>query len=124
MKLDIKMMLQTNFWKVLILIVSSVLLMVACEKYKDPPPTEDDRLTNPYCNDPRAINYNHGFPGKPDNSVCIFPVDLFVGNWIFTDTVYAADETILFTDTVNLQMATIQSDDTYSKLEVTGWCGL
>lgn len=102
----------------------AVLGILACEKYKDPNPAEDDdRLTNPYCNDPRAVNYNHGFPGKPDNSVCIFPIDLFNGNWTFTDTVYAADESILFTETVNLQIATVENDESVSKLRLSGWCG-
>jgi len=58
------------------------------KKYKDPPPGTDPRLTNPYCNDPLAVNYNWGFPGKPDNTICFYPSDLFVGNYFYYDSVY------------------------------------
>ncbi len=117
--------MKNRFLEILsVIVIISTIGLVACEKYQDPDPAEDDeRLTNPYCNDPRAVNYNQGFPGKPDNSVCIFPIDLFQGDWTFTDTVYAADESMLFTETVNLKITTVQDDETVAKLQVSGWCG-
>jgi hypothetical protein len=62
-------------------------ILFSCNKYKDAPPKNDPRLTNPYCNDPLAVNFNVGFPGKPDNTMCFYPTDLFKGVYLFKDTV-------------------------------------
>lgn len=53
--------------------------------------TADPRLDRLYCNDPQAVNYNWDFPGKPDNTLCFFPVDVFRGTYTFYDSVYDAD---------------------------------
>lgn len=97
-------------------------MIAACKKYKDPPPSSgDDRLTNKYCNDPRAINYNWGFPGIPDSASCIFPIDKFVGNWVFTDTVYLPDSTISSIDTKQLNFTSTE-DTMRAHMAVTGLC--
>ena len=73
-----------------ILFVLGAGVIFSCNKYKDPAATTDPRLTKPYCNDPAAVNYNWDFPGKPDNSVCFYPSDLFVGTYYLRDTVTIA----------------------------------
>jgi hypothetical protein len=57
----------------------------SCKRYVDPAP-QNLNLTNKYCNDPIAVNYNWNFPGLPDNGVCIYPADVFVGNFTFYDS--------------------------------------
>jgi hypothetical protein len=99
-----------------------VALVVSCSKYEDPPKTGlDDRLTNPYCNDPRAINYNRGFPGKPDNAVCIFPVDSFLGTWLLTDSMFRPNG-----DTIGVQQKTLSfvatEDSVLRHIAMNGWC--
>lgn len=78
---------------VILLIVSSVVLVISCKKWKDPAAVNDPRLTNPYCNNPLAVNYNWGFPGKPDSTVCFFPSDIFRGTYIFNDSIFLPDNT-------------------------------
>lgn len=73
---------------VVTLITTGIVLFFSCKKWTDPAPVNDPRLTNPYCNDPDAVNYNWGFPGKPDNTICFYPSDIFNGNYLFTDSVY------------------------------------
>lgn len=82
----------------------------------------DIDLTRPYCNDPRAINYNDSFPGIPDNSKCHYPDEQFDGNWVLTDSVFRIDSTwvetfereIYFTPTMDSSRAIIQMHN---------WCG-
>lgn len=74
--------------KFLLLCAASVVLLEACQKYEDQPGVYDPRLTRSYCNDPAAVNYDYDFPGTPDNSVCIYPADLFAGSYAFQDSVY------------------------------------
>jgi hypothetical protein len=64
---------------------SCTMALTGCKR-ADPAPI-DLGLTNPYCNNPTAVNYNWGFPGKPDNSICIFPAQIFVGTYLFKDSV-------------------------------------
>lgn len=92
--------------------------MVACKRYTDPDPFTDDRLTNPYCNDPSAVNYNWGFPGKPDNSVCVYPTQLFEGQYIVNDTVWSTTQAPLLVSEFPL---TITAIDTV-KLQLKGFC--
>lgn len=65
-----------------------VVLASACKKYQDPAPFTDDRIKTPYCNDPTAVNYNWDFPGIPDNTVCIYPTQIFEGNYFYRDSLY------------------------------------
>jgi|SRR5690554_613977 len=96
--------------------------IISCKKEGDPDPIDlEDQLTNPFCNDPRAINYNWGFPGKADSTVCQFPVDSFLGNWIFTDSVFYEDET--FSEVVIRNLQFFSTEDTLLQhMEVHGWC--
>lgn len=109
--------------KILLLALTCSVTIYACSKYKDPPPAQpDDRLNRHYCNDSRAVNFNWGFPGIPDNEVCIYPVDSFLGNWVLTDTVYLPNGDISGTQTKNLTF--ISTEDTIlTHISVTGWCG-
>jgi hypothetical protein len=58
-----------------------------CKKYTDPSPNPINNFTSHYCNNPKAVNYNWGFPGIEDNSICIFPADLFAGNYTYYDSI-------------------------------------
>jgi hypothetical protein len=51
----------------------------------------DTLNTRFYCNDPAAVNYNWGFPGRPDNSLCFYPSDAFAGRYNYTDSIYLPD---------------------------------
>jgi hypothetical protein len=106
----------------LLIAVLSAVVLFACSKYKDPPPAgHDDRLNNPYCNDSKAVNYNWGFPGIPDNSVCIYAVDSFEGSWIFKDTVLLPNNDIA--EIVDRNITFTSTEDTIkTHLAVTGWC--
>lgn len=112
--------------KVKIWIVAAIIpaiVFIACSKYKDPPAAQPDpRLADSfYCNDSRAVNYNWGFPGVPDNSICIYPVDSFLGNWVFTDTLYLPNGDTAGTIIKNLTFTSTE-DTTLTRLAVTGWC--
>lgn len=51
-----------KYFKVFILLALSVSIFFSCEKWKDPNPDVDPRITErKYCNDPEAINYNWDF---------------------------------------------------------------
>jgi len=57
-------------------------------------PTAPDTLERRfYCNTPEAVNYNWGFPGRPDSTLCFFPSDIFTGTFLFRDSVYRPDGT-------------------------------
>src|ERR1043165_6289024 len=93
-----------------LIILSLALVMgfaFSCKKWQDPAPKEDPRLTRPYCNDPEAVNYNWDFPGKPDNSVCFYPSDLFAGTYTFWDTVtHVEKELLLSADSLSVSITT------------------
>jgi len=96
----------------------------ACKKYKDPAkPDIDDGLNGRrYCNNPLAVNFNWGFPGIPDSTTCIFPVDKFKGTWLFHDSVYTTDEVLQEVITRTLVFAATE-DTLLTHLAVAGWCG-
>lgn len=109
--------------KLLLLAALGSLALYACSKYKDPPPASPpEELQNLYCNDPRAVNYNWGFPGKPDNDVCVYPVDSFLGSWVLTDTVYLPNGNISAVLVKNLDFSATE-DTLLTHMAVTGWCG-
>lgn len=95
-----------------------LLFVAACKPYKDPDPITDPRLTNPYCNDPSAVNYNWDFPGVPDNSVCFYPSDVFAGQYIWRDTVL---DNNLLPISFDSTLVTITKTDT-TRLAITGKC--
>lgn len=104
----------------ILLITVATLSVISCKKWVDPAPTTDPRINNPYCNDPEAVNYNWGFPGVPDNTLCFFPSDIFNGTYLFVDSVYQASTGFfILTQTQTLQVV----KRSQSKLEVFGLCG-
>lgn len=117
------MMSKINF-KNYLLALGAIICMfaAACLKTDDPPPAKPNpNLKNHYCNDPNAINYNWGFPGIPDNSVCIYPVDSFVGQWALTDSVFHSDSTFNYLATRNLSFLSTE-DTLHSHLKIMGFC--
>jgi hypothetical protein len=99
-------------------ILTLAVALYSCKKWKDEAPTPDDRLTRPYCNDPEAINYNWDFPGKPDNTTCFFPSDIFSGTFSFTDSVYNGDLQYDTFYTYNITLTSVSK----SKFTVGGFC--
>lgn len=97
-----------------------VLAIQSCHKYKDPAAVSDPRLNNPYCNDPNAVNYNWGFPGKPDNTVCFYPTDLFHGVYELRDSVTFKKTGFFISCDTFLITITRQSS---TKMSVSGFCG-
>ncbi|MFT4062714.1 MAG: hypothetical protein QM642_10210 [Edaphocola sp.] len=107
----------------IIAIAAPVILVVACTKYKDPDAsTGIEGLTNYYCNDSRAVNYNWGFPGIANDSVCVYPVDSFVGTWVLADTV-TLDGSDTFEVVSRTLTITATEDSTLTHLAIDGWCG-
>ena len=96
-----------------------LLLAASCKPYTDPDPLTDPRISNPYCNDPTAINYNWGFPGIPDNSTCIYSSDLFVGNYIWRDSTVNSPGAVVAYDSV---FATVTKIDSIH-FNIAGRCG-
>ncbi|HRO42122.1 MAG TPA: hypothetical protein PL009_04775 [Flavipsychrobacter sp.] len=99
-------------------------ILFSCKKWSDPAAPQDPRLDdNKYCNDPEAVNYNWNFPGQPDNSVCIFPADLFKGTYLFTDSIYNSQN--VFDSARSQNIFTLQVFPIGKRtLRILGFCGL
>jgi len=87
------------FWRnmiknIIFIAFLAILTVVACKRYKDKKGPYDPRLERSYCNDPLAVNYNWGFPGQPDSTVCVFPADAMSGRYLLQDSVYSLDNTL------------------------------
>lgn len=95
-----------------------VLFLFSCEKYKDPDPFTDPRINKKYCNDPSAVNYNWDFPGVPDNSVCIYPAQLFKGSYFYRDSTLDANGNVVKRDSFNITIAQLDT----VKVSVSGFC--
>lgn len=95
----------------------ALLAFSACEKWKDTP-AKDLGLTRKYCNLPSAINYNVGFPGVEDNSVCLLPSTPFIGNYRFRDTFYNNAEELFVGDSINFSIRAI---DTF-RIKIKDFC--
>lgn len=95
-----------------------IVLLISCKKYADKPGATDPRLDRPYCNDPEAVNYNWDFPGKPDNSICIYPSQAFVGEYDYYDSVYDANNTLIKELTFPLRIVA----NSNFKVELDGFC--
>ena len=104
--------------KIVVISVFSILMFFSCKKYKDPSPITDPRIKNHYCNDPSAVNSNWDFPGIADNTVCIYPSDIFEGNFKLYDTTINDLDSVLKTDSLELfnKQKTMQSTSNYSAL--------
>ncbi|RYE25140.1 MAG: hypothetical protein EOP51_05070 [Sphingobacteriales bacterium] len=104
------------------LLASMVLVMVvfaACKKAEDKVGAYDDRLSNnTYCNEPSAVNYNWGFPGKPDNSICFYPTEVFKGSFLLADSTF--DVNYAFTGVRSVKITLSAAD--YSHMSLTGFC--
>jgi hypothetical protein len=90
----------------------------SCEKWKDKP-AKDLGLTNKYCNIPSAINYNHGYPGVEDNSICIFPSSPFVGTYKYQDSIYDIGNELFLGSSREFSISTIDS----FRFSVNNFCG-
>jgi len=101
-------------------IAACTVVFFSCAKWKDPKPYTDPQLTNPYCNDPNAVNYNWGFPGKPDNSLCFYPNSLFVGSYMYYDTMYN-DTLFVGADSFIINITIPSNSET--KMTLSGFCG-
>jgi len=106
--------------------IGCLLIALSCNKYNwhDPKPYSDPNLNGRYyCNDPDAVNYNWGFPGKPDNTLCVYPTDVFKGKYVFVDSVYSlagltsGDFVYQIIDTLYFYPIS------HTKMFVTGFCG-
>lgn len=101
-----------------ILILGVLLALAACDKWKDKP-AQNLGLTNLYCNDPTAVNYNWNFPGKPDNTVCFYPADLFAGvDSFFIDSIFQKDLSFTKRDSFLLTIVKL----TNSSIMMSGYC--
>lgn len=114
--------MQTKTKLLIILLLAPALIFYACKKYQDPPDaTFPSELTDHYCNDPRAVNYNWNFPGIEDSLVCVFPVDSFQGSWTYYDTTYLPSGDTAGTAIRNL-VFTSTEDSVKMHMTVAGWC--
>lgn len=100
------------------LLLFALLIMTACKRYKDPAPFTDPRIVNHYCNIPSAINYNWDFPGVPDDSVCIFPAQIYNGNYFYRDSLFNSTGLLLSQDSFPLTFTQLDS----TRLTITGFC--
>ena len=99
-------------------LVAVILILASCKKWKDTPGNTSPLLNRPYCNDPTAVNYNWDFPGKPDNSVCFYPTDVFKGNFIYTDSIYDGAQNFIRSQVLNL----VINSSSRSKMTIAGFC--
>lgn len=103
-----------------ILLLSLFAIAFSCKKWVDPAPQDHPEINKPYCNDPDAVNYNWDFPGKPDNTTCFYPSDLFVGTYRLKDSLYnSADELFLAADSADIVISKVDS----KHISVSGLCG-
>jgi len=96
-----------HFLLALLLFSAAGFLLYSCAKYKDSKGYTDPRLTRPYCNDPAAVNYNDSFPGRPDDSTCIYPADEFAGTYIFHDSIYNDSNLFIAYDSLVLRIKAV-----------------
>ncbi len=94
-------------------------IMAGCSKAEEPQSIDKTKISGTYCNDPKAVNYNVGFPGTPDNSICIFPTEVFKGEYVFYDTIY--DGNYRLVRIIPPVTFTLTATD-FTKLELKGLC--
>lgn len=99
-------------------VLFAMLQLMACQKYSDTIGPSDPRLNGHYCNDPDAVNFNKGFPGIADNSVCIYPSDVFAGTYTFVDSVYDGGQKLLQEVPLSLSF----SAQNHTKFQMQGFC--
>lgn len=104
--------------KKLSICVLALLLLYACQKSEPFDTANDSMFEGHYCNDPIAINYNHGFPGTPDNAVCVYPTDVFRGTYRLRDSIFNEEFEL---DTV-LEYTVTLHQSSLTKLRMSGFC--
>lgn len=109
-------------YKSIVFVAALGLLVMACAKKEEPtnPNKVSSELERPYCNDPEAINYNYTFPGKPDNSICYYPTQIFKGKYLFMDSVYDGDNKLRSVQNVVIDLSATNNVD----LTLSGFCGV
>jgi hypothetical protein len=106
------------------LLLLPALAIMSCEKWKDEKAAEDPRISErTYCNDPQAVNYNWNFPGRPDNTTCFYPTDVFKGSYRFVDSVYSSDNTFDSAGSTKVYDLTVVPIDK-NRFALVGFCGL
>jgi len=100
-----------------IFLVLALLATASCEKYVDKPGDDDPRLARKYCNDPEAVNFNRGFPGTADNSVCYYPADAYKGRYLWIDSMYS-NNSLLGQRSLTLDFSVIDKE----QMAVQGLC--
>jgi len=100
------------------LIFLSLLFLVSCKPYQDPQPFTDPRIVNKYCNIPSAINYNWNFPGIPEDSVCVFPAQIYNGTYFYRDSIFNNAGLLLDQDSFLLTFTQLDT----TRLNITGFC--
>lgn len=107
-----------NIYIKIFISVAVLALFYACSKSEPFDTATADQFSGKYCNDPIAINYNHGFPGTVDNSTCIYPTDVFKGSFALKDSIYDADFNL---DTV-LDYTVSFTTISLTKTRLSGFC--
>lgn len=120
-------MIQTNIFSatnsVYSLCAMFIIFSIACKKPSDQSvPDISDQLTRPYCNDPIAANYNVGFPGIPDNSVCVYPYDKFLGTWDLKDSIFREDNTLYLVMDRIITFIPVSTDTNKNQMQILDWC--
>ncbi|RYD51949.1 MAG: hypothetical protein EOP52_07125 [Sphingobacteriales bacterium] len=104
------------------LMVAGATWLGSCKQVENTYNVTDPRLdSNRYCNDPEAVNYNWNFPGKPDNTVCVYPADLFKGNFLFNDSVTREDGSLDSVASTKQYLLTIAATGN-NRVTLTGFC--
>jgi hypothetical protein len=104
---------------ILLLFCFFAVFFSSCKPYKDPAPIITNVLTTHYCNNPKAVNYNWGFPGVADDAICFFPADLFVGQYTYYDSILDVGSSLYLPfDTVDITIAKL----TDSTIHILGQC--
>lgn len=99
-----------------ILLIS--ILLAGCSKTNENQSVDEGLFTRKYCNDPEAVNFNHGFPGTPDSSVCFYPKDVFAGSYLVEDSIFNTEFEL---DTVLQKTFTFIALNN-SNLKLNGFC--
>lgn len=108
---------------IFILLIAGI--VYGCTKDEPFDTPNDEQFQSRYCNDPKAINFNIGFPGVADNSICIYPTQVFNGSFNLRDSVFNGEFQL---DTVLEYIVSFQKgldsnqQPSNSKLILKGFC--
>ncbi|HEY9177495.1 MAG TPA: hypothetical protein VIN07_07390 [Flavipsychrobacter sp.] len=107
-----------NTYTKTIITIAVLAFFYACTKSEPFDTASEAQFADKYCNDPVAINYNHGFPGTADNTVCVYPTDVFKGTFLLKDSIYDADFNL---DTVLDYMVSFHTVS-LTRVKLSGFC--